>query len=44
MAAMRNSRRAAMAGIRCASPHSAMLAAAGALSGPDGGIKPMKGE
>lgn len=44
MAALRNINRAAMAGIRCAAPHSVMLAAAGALSGPDGGNKPMKGE
>ncbi|SNS39661.1 hypothetical protein SAMN05880556_104238 [Azospirillum sp. RU38E] len=44
MAALRNRGRATMAGIRCVSPHSAMLAAAGALSGPDGGNKPMKGE
>jgi hypothetical protein len=44
MAAMRNINRAAMAGIRCASPHCSMLAVAGALSGPDGGNKPMKGE
>lgn len=44
MAAVRNRSRAALAGIRRAPPHCSMLAAAGALSGPVGGIKPMKGE
>jgi hypothetical protein len=40
MAAVRNSRRAAMAGFRCVPPHCAMLAATGAILGRTGVSSP----